>query len=87
MYLLHSQVTDNAPVSFKALLLAMCLAAAVSMPVSQVKELLGIPQQSLVSRLKIMAEKALADASHMSSGNIQTLQAFTIYLVSFIMVD
>ena len=86
-FLLHGQVLDAAPASFKALLLAMCLAAAVSLPLVQAKEILGVAQQTLVSRLKIGAEKALRDADFMSSVKIQTLQAFTIYLVKFILVD
>ena len=83
-YLLHSQVIDDAPASFKALILAMCLAAAVSLPLLQVKEVLGVTQQTLVGRFKVATEKALADANFMSSVEIQTLQAFTIYLVSSI---
>lgn len=81
-YLLHSQVIDAAPVSFKALLLAMCLAAAVSLPSMQAEEVLGVTQQTLVGRLKIATERALTDANAMSSVNVQTLQAFTVYLVS-----
>ena len=85
-FLLHGQVIDAAPASFKALLLAMCLAAAVSLPLVQAKEVLGVAQQTLVGRLKIATEKALRDANFMSSVNIQTLQAFTIYLVISIFV-
>ncbi len=86
-YLLNGQIIDTAPVSFKALLLAMCLAAAVSLPVMQAKEMLGIAQQTLVGRLQIATEKALTDANFMSSIRIQTIQAFTIYLVSSNLVD
>lgn len=77
----RSQVIDAAPASFKALLLAMCLAAAVSLPLMRTEEVLGVSQQILVDRLKIATEKALIDANFMSSVTIQTLQAFTIYLV------
>lgn len=73
--------------SFKALLLAMCLAAAVSLPLVQAKEVSGVSLQSLVGRLKIATEKALTNAGFMTSVNIQTLQAFTIYLVSSSLVD
>ena len=81
-YLRHSQTLEAAPASFKALLLAMCLAAAVSLPVMRAEEVLGVAQQTLVERLKIATEKALTDAGFMNSVKIQTLQAFTIYLVS-----
>ena len=81
-YSLHGQVVDAAPVSFKALLLAMCLAAAVSLPLVPAKEVSGINLQTLVGRLKVATEQALTEANCMDSTNMQTLQAFTIYLVS-----
>lgn len=80
-YMPHWQVIETAPASFKALLLAMCLAAAVSLPLLQAEEKLGITQQSLVDRFKTATEKALIDANFMSSVTIQNIQAFTIYLV------
>lgn len=86
-YLPHGQIIDAAPTSFKALLLAMCLAAAVSLPFGKAKEVLGICQATLVDRFKIATEKALTDANFMSSVKIQTLQAFTIYMVSSRFVD
>ena len=86
-YMMNGYVVDAAPVSFKALLLAMCLAAAVSMPLVQQKELEGINIQSVVGRLKLATEKALTDANFTSSIEIQTLQAFTIYLVGFDSVE
>ena len=79
--MLNGYVVDAAPVSFKALLLAMCLAAAVSMPLVQQKELEGINIQSVVGRLKLATEKALTDANFTNPVEIQILQAFTIYLV------
>lgn len=86
-YMPHWQVIEAAPASFKALLLAMCLAAAVSLPLGQAEERLGVTQQTLVGRFKVATEKALIDASFMSSVAIQTLQAFTIYLVCSKILD
>lgn len=86
-YWVNGQVMDTAPVSFKALLAAMCLAAAVSLPRVQEKHISGINLQTIVGRLKMATEKSLNDANFMSSVNIQTLQAFTIYLVSSSSVD
>ena len=86
-YMPHWQVIEAAPASFKALLLAMCLAAAVSLPLGQAEERLGVTQQALVGRFKVATEKALVDASFMSSVMIQTLQAFTIYLVCSNILD
>lgn len=80
-YLLNGQIIDAAPVSFKSLLLAMCLAAAVSLPCRQAEEMLGVTQQTLVDRLQVATEQALTDVDSMSSVHIQTLQALTIYLV------
>lgn len=81
------EVIDAPPASFKALLLAICLAAAVSLPLTRAEDALGVAQQTLVGRLKIATEKALTDANFMSSVKIQTLQAFTIYLVSSNLMD
>ena len=78
----HRQIVDEAPAPFKALLLAMCLAAAVSLPLMRAEEALGMTQDALINRLKIATEKALTNANFMSSVKIQTLQAFTIYIVS-----
>lgn len=80
-YMAHGQVIHAAPASFKALILAICLAAAVSLPPMQAEEELGVRQQMLVGRFKIATEKALIDANFMSSVTMQTLQAFIIYLV------
>lgn len=80
-YLPHGQLIDTTPASFRALLLAMCLAAAVSLPLTQAERVLGVTQQTLVGRLKNATEKALADASFMNSVKIQTLQAFTVYMI------
>ena len=43
---------------------------------------LGIAKQNeLVGKLKVATEKALVDANYMKSIKVQTLQAFTIYMV------
>ena len=43
---------------------------------------LGIAKQNeLVGKLKVATEKALIDANYMKSVKVQTLQAFTIYMV------
>ena len=83
----HRQIIDETPASFKALLLAMCLAAAVSLPIMRAEEALGVTQDALISRLKVATEKALTNANFMSSIKIQTLQAFTVYLVSYNFID
>ena len=73
---------ESAPASFRALLLAMCMAAAVSLSPMQSQLQLGIAKQNeLVGKLKVATEKALIEANYMKSFKLQTLQAFTIYMV------
>ncbi|KAL2051030.1 hypothetical protein ABVK25_008624 [Lepraria finkii] len=73
---------EPAPASFRALLLAVCLAAAVSLSPMQSQLQLGIAKQNeLVGKLKVATEKALVDANYMKSIKVQTLQAFTIYMI------
>ena len=86
-YMPHGQIIDETPASFKALLLAMCLAASVSLPLMQAEEALGITQDALIDRLKVATEGALSNAKFMNPSKIQTLQAFTIYLVSHNFID
>lgn len=86
-YMPHGQLIDETPASFKALLLAMCLAASVSLPLMQAEEALGVTQDALIDRLKVATEGALRNARFMSPSKIQTLQAFTIYVVSHNSID
>ena len=73
---------EVAPASFRALLLALCLSAAVSLLPIQSQLQLGISKQDeLVAKLAAATEKALIDADYMKSVKLQTLQAFTIYMV------
>lgn len=68
--------------SFKAVLLAMYLAAAISMCPVECQIKLQVEKHTLVAKLEIAAEKALTEADFMRSAKFQTLQAFTIYMVS-----
>ena len=67
--------------TFKALLLATYLAAASSLQPPQSVMMFGINKQTMIAKLKMAAEKALMEANYMNSIDLQTLQAFTIYLV------
>ncbi|KAL8829777.1 MAG: hypothetical protein Q9170_006022 [Blastenia crenularia] len=67
--------------SFTALILSMGFAAAVSLTQSQCQVQLQSTKVALVEKLKSAAEKALVTAQHMKSLKLETLQAFTIYLV------
>jgi hypothetical protein len=58
------------------------MAAAVSLSPMQSQLQLGIAKQNeLVGKLKVATEKALIEANYMKSFKLQTLQAFTIYMV------
>ena len=77
-----SQNMDLTPAPFKALLLSICLAAAVSLSPTQSQLELGIAKQNeLVAKLKVATENALVNANYLKTDNLQTLQAFTIYMV------
>ena len=81
---LHAQDLRALPASFRALLLAVCFAAAVSMSEEESQSLLGIQKRKLVSKLELAAEKALVEANYLTATEMQTLQAFTIFLVSLL---
>ena len=75
---------DLAPAPLKALLLSICLAAAVSLSPTQSHLQLGLAKQNeLVAKLKVAAENALVNANYLRTDNLQTLQAFTIYMVPY----
>ena len=77
-----SQNLDSTTAPFKALLLSICLAAAVSFSPTQSQLELGIAKQNeLVAKLKLAAENALVNANYLKTDDLQTLQAFTIYMV------
>ena len=70
------------PASFKALILAVSFAAAVSLSTDQSELLLGMQKEKLVSKLKFATEIALVNAKHIDSVDMETLQAFAIFLAS-----
>lgn len=84
-YNLTSRFSGTQPtLSFKALLLSVYFAAAVSLSPLKCEMQLGIKQQLLETKLRAATEKALIDANYMSSVKLQTLQAFTIYMVKLL---
>jgi hypothetical protein len=64
-----------------ALVFSVCMAAAISLSPLQTQAQLGTSRQKLVQKLKTGTERALARAHCMTTSNIRTLQAFTLYLV------
>ena len=72
--------------SFKALLLTIHLAAAISLSPVECQKQLFMSRDDLVAKLRTSTVKALTEANYMESTDLQTLQAFAIYLVSFVTV-
>ncbi|KAL9582156.1 MAG: hypothetical protein Q9212_003464 [Teloschistes hypoglaucus] len=79
--MLGQHPSKTATKSFTALVLAMCFAAAVSLTNSQPQVHFQTNKAALVEKLKLATERALAAAQHMKSVKIETMQAFTIYLI------
>ncbi|KAL6720033.1 hypothetical protein ACLMJK_001954 [Lecanora helva] len=65
---------------FRALLLSVFFAAAVSLRASQSERLFGVRKETMVEKLKFAAETALSAANHTDFVDLQTLQALTIFL-------
>jgi hypothetical protein len=65
-----------------ALVLAVCMSAACSMSTLQTQTQFGVDQEILYNQLKASTEAAFRKWNCLSSSSIQSLQAFTIYLVS-----
>ena len=73
--------------SCTALILAVCMAAAASVSPLQAKSQFGITKEDLFLRLQRATERALLRANWAKTSNIRTLQALTIYLVLFILLQ
>ncbi|KAI4205936.1 MAG: hypothetical protein LQ350_000121 [Teloschistes chrysophthalmus] len=79
--MLGQHPSKTATKSFTALVLAMCFAAAVSLTNSQPQVHFQTNKAALVEKLKLATERALTAAQHMKSVKLETMQAFTIYLI------
>lgn len=66
-----------------ALMLAVCMAAAASMSSLQAQTQFGTSQEGLYSQLKLSTEAAFKKWNCLSSSSLQSIQALTIYLVSY----
>ncbi|KAI9722031.1 MAG: hypothetical protein M1812_001991 [Candelaria pacifica] len=65
----------------KALILAVCFAAAVSLPFLQCQRYVGTAKSALVEKYKLATEHYLHRANVLSTSNLETMQAAVIYLV------
>ncbi|KAL9586455.1 MAG: hypothetical protein Q9203_003858 [Teloschistes exilis] len=79
--MLGQHPSKTATKSFTALVLSMCFAAAVSLTNSQPQVQFQTSKAALVERLKLATERALTAAQHTKSVKLETMQAFTIYLI------
>jgi hypothetical protein len=72
--------------SRQALMLTVCYAAAISLPLLQSQNLFSMPKEALVRRLKTATEKSLSRADIFGSPKLETIQAVIIYLVSGVLL-
>ncbi len=70
--------------SCAALILSVCMAASASVSPLQAKSQFGITKEDLFLRLQKATERALLRANWAKTSNLRTLQALTIYLVSYV---
>jgi len=69
--------------STRALILAVCFAAAVSLPLLRTQYSLGIAKAVLVDKLRTATERCLQLGNILGTCDVKMLQAVHIYLVSF----
>lgn len=69
--------------SANALVFCIYLASVTSLSPETCLEQFGEKQSALISRYRSSAERALAAADYLNTTDLVTLQAFTIYVVSF----
>ena len=75
--------TQNLDRSMQALMFSIYFAAVGSSSATEVEVLFGRNKQELLQHYKYATESALIHAGFLTSRNLMTLQAFTIYLVCF----
>lgn len=71
-------------ISFQAVLFAALLSSVISMTDERIVAEFGVDKQSLVDSFRSGAESALARANFLRTTKLETLQAFVMYLVSYI---
>ncbi|TGZ80129.1 hypothetical protein EX30DRAFT_308084 [Ascodesmis nigricans] len=69
------------PPSTTALIYSVFFAAAVSLPQAVAHLQFNLPKQALLDKFRVMAEHALMKANFLRTARMETLQAFTIYLI------
>lgn len=71
------------PSSRIALVYAVFFAAAVSLPERVASLRFNLKKQALLDKFRVMVEQALTKANFLRTSRMETLQAFTIYLVIY----
>ncbi|KAK6444505.1 hypothetical protein FP744_10000753 [Trichoderma asperellum] len=66
--------------SLQALLFAVCLASITSLDQEETLNCFGMPRNQLLTRFRLGTERALANAGLLVTKDIETIQAFVIYL-------
>ncbi|KAL9489812.1 hypothetical protein ACSS6W_002089 [Trichoderma asperelloides] len=71
---------DSLQYSLQALLFAVCLASITSLDQEETLNCFGMPRSQLLTRFRLGTERALANAGLLVTKDIETIQAFVIYL-------
>ncbi len=69
------------PNSLQALVFSVLFNGVVSMPENNIRRDFGVPKANLVDNFRLGTETALARANFLRTTKVETLQAFTMYLV------
>lgn len=72
---------DRIPKSLEALIFAFYLVSICSLKEDEAQELFGVELQVLLYRYRVATRQALVNARFLSTANLMTLQAFSIFIV------
>lgn len=72
---------DTLPKSLEALIFAFYLVSISSLKDHEARNLFGVPLATLLSRYRVATRQALINARFLSTSNLMTLQAFSIFTV------
>ncbi|KAK6447179.1 hypothetical protein FP744_10003429 [Trichoderma asperellum] len=72
---------DRIPKSLEALIFAFYLVSICSLKEDEAQELFGVELQVLLYRYRVATRQALVNARFLSTANLMTLQAFSIFII------
>lgn len=75
------QNPDRIPKSLEALIFSFYLVSMCSLKADEARELFDVDQKVLLYRYRTATRQALVNARFLSTANLMTLQAFSIFIV------